>query len=518
MNLDALLEEMIVFINEARGEQRNELLQQSANKIMTYYVMAKRTDKEPFLSLKQALGDDLELYLLLLSTLHFITKDAACIEAVEEVLLHPGLDLYVACNVCFQLSNIRFRDISIPQSYRRQREINRFLLERYEKENPMQVPFLPYEKRNKKRIVIGTDVLINELHAPTRLVLDTCRTLIKDLGWEVLILVNTAWMELEWMNNFWMFPYLANYRRDTKGGFSISYEDVTIRGYQLVWHKESAAELSQLMRELYEWKPFCIWNIGGISFRHDWYHSLTTVLSMPCVDGYSVSEAPVLVSYMQSSSEKIKEQLDYAGAQGQKTIHIDRIIHHKEQGKNYKKSDFEIPEDGFVISIVGTRLDDEMSEDFIQMLCDLEKQIEGLYFLIIGISHKKPFLPENKDKVKYLGFREDLVDVIKVSDLFVNPPRQGGGGGAVRAFSVDVPVITLPNCDVSNVVGEEFCCENLEKMKEEIIRYICDAAFYEEQKAKAKEKYAKRLSISNAKSYEMMFGQLEEWLEKGEIM
>nr|MDE6852798.1 glycosyltransferase [Lachnospiraceae bacterium] len=504
------------FINEANDTQRQDILQREAEKINTYFY-SQKDSKELFLMLEEALGDDLELYLLVLSTIYYITEEANCIDLIENLLLRPELDLFVACNVCFQLSNIRFRKVSLNNTYARRRSIQRFLLERYETECPFPVPFLPYEQRNKRRIVIETDLFINELHAPTRIVMETCRMLVQEMGYEVFLLVNVEWMSWKWMEQFWFGPYLINCRKDINGSFTLDYDGLAIQGYQISWRRETVSEMQQLMRELYAWKPLCIWHIGGDSFRHDYYRNLTTVLSMPCTNGYCVSEAPVLVSYMHNDSEQLRESMAYSKEQKQKMVDIEIVYNYKEEGKNYKKSDFNIPEDAFVISIVGTRLDDEMSEEFIHMLYELEEIADSLYYLIIGKCTQKPFLLDDETKVQYLGFRKDLLDVIKVSDLFVNPPRKGGGGGACRALSVGVPVVTLPDCDVSSLVGDAFCCQNLEEMKEEILRYQRDPDFYREKQEKVKEKNEENNAVNNLEYFKMLFQQLEKWLETGEI-
>lgn len=516
MDFEGFLGEIVAFINEANGDKRNDILQKIAQNISSsYYSMAD--SKELFLMLEEALGNDLELYLLVLSTIYFVTEEAACFETIENLLFRPELDLFVACNVHFQLSNIRFRSSSLQSNYIRQRSLNQFLLERYEAEYPCPVPFLPYEQRNKKRIIIETDLFLTGMHAPSRIILRICKTLIQDMGYEVLLLVNVEWMSRGWMEQFWLLPYLINSRRDIDGRFTLDYEGIAIQGYQIQWRRETAAEMRQLMQELYAWKPLCVWHIGGASFQHDYYRNLTTMISMPCTNGYSVSEASVLVSYMQNDSASFRESIAYIEEQKQKMVNIKITNEYKDEGKNYKKSDFEIPEDAFVISIVGTRLDDEMSEEFLHMIHELEESTDSLYYIIIGNSIKKPLSLENEAKVKYLGHRSDLVDVIKVSDLFVNPPRTGGGGGACRALAVGVPVVTLPNCDVSSLVGDAFCCQTLEEMKEEIIRYQSDPDFYREKQERAKEKNEERNAVNNQESFQMLFEQLEKWLETEEI-
>ena len=518
MNFDDFLQEIVLFINKAREGTEDDISRQTAEKnIAAYHALAKANKGEPYPSLKKAIGEDWELYCLVLSAILYITKDEDCLEEIENIILRPDLDLFTVCSIVYQLNRIRFLDSSLKTSYSRSREINRHWLERYEKEYPLQIPFLPYEKRNKKRIIIETDTFLGYYHAPTRLICDICRTLIRDMGYEVFLFVNVEAPNWEWTEQFWLFPSASNYRQDSMGRFSMRYEDVVIQGYQLMWSRNAMGEMQQLVKALYEWSPLCVWNIGGTGYRHDSLRQLTTVLSMPCADGYSVSEAPVLVSYMQSDSPYVKESVDYAQQSKQKLLNINLAMEFKEEGKNYQKEDFGIPKDAFAISIVGNRLDAEVSEEFEQMLEEVAKHIDRIYFVMIGKCEEKFFKNIEKDRVKYLGWRTDLVDVIKMTDLFVNPPRKGGGGGGVRAISVGVPVVTLPYCDVANLVGEAFHCEDLSEMQKLIYQYETDAAFYKSQQEKVKIKHRESMSNDNVDTLEKMLQQVNNWLEEGEI-
>lgn len=514
--MEKFLQDIVLFINEARGEKKEDILQKQAEEILCYYIVEK--NKGTFYdNLERTLGHDLELYYLVLFTIQFISPDAESISVMEKLLMRPELDLLVAENIYSQLANIRFRDHRIKQSYVEGRQINHFLLRRYEQEYPLPVPYLTYVERNKRRIVIETDTLLQIEHAPTQIVLDACRVLQGELGYEVFLVVNVIGTELDWMNRFCLFPYISNYRTDMNGVFSLEYEGVNIRGYQLLWNQNASGQMQQLLTELYDWKPLCVWHIGGSSLRHDIYRKLTTLLSMPCTDGYSVSEAQVLVSYMQSNSPSIAQAVTYAEQQGQKCLNIKRMDEQKEMGTNRSRNEFQIPEDAFVITIVGNRLDAEMSKEFIQMLLELEQQIDKLYFLIIGPCERKPFQTKDKNKVKYVGFCKDLTDMMKLADLFVNPPRQGGGGGAARALALGIPVVTLPDCDVFNTAGEDFSCQNVTEMKEKILRYTQDADFYKSHQSKARQKWEAWQQVDNKTSYREMLQQIEDWLQKGEI-
>ena len=101
-------------------------------------------------------------------------------------------------------------------------------------------------------------------------------------------------------------------------------------------------------------------------------------------------------------------------------------------------------------------------------------------FCLIGRYRKQ--VPQKLEKyVKCLGYREDLQEVLAMTDLFLNPKRMGAGGGAVYAIGVGVPVITLPDCDVAASVGDGFICNSYDEMYDLTKKYIHDNDFYASQ-------------------------------------
>ncbi len=516
MDFEKFLQEIVLFLNEANGDRRQQVLQESAERIMYDYVMLNK-EGTFYRQLEEALCQDTELYTLVLSTIWFITQDGRCLDIVDDLILDGVFDLFTSANLCFQLTSIRFRDEKLVVDYRKQRDIQRELLERFETEYPVVPEYIPYEERHPKRIVVETDCINGYYHAPTRVVMEMCRVLQEELGYEVFLLVNMSGMERKRMEQFWLFPYVRNYKKSLDGFFSLSYQDCKISGYQLSVDANSIGELQEILARIREWKPLCIWHIGGSEFLHDVYRGMTTVLSMPCTDGFSVSEAPVMVSYMQSGSEQVSSQLNVLRESGQKIVDVKLIIEHKEQGKNYTKADFGLPEDAFVLCIAGNRLDDEMTPAFISMLEDAMSENDRLCTVIIGECHKVVLSESFDTRVKFLGFRKDLMDVIKMTDLFVNPPRKGGGGGAIRSIAMGVPVLTLPHCDVANSVDEDFFVQDLPQMKQRIQKYLSDHGYYLQQQKKVLELYAQRSKNRNADSLKGMLDQVGQWLKNGEI-
>ena len=100
----------------------------------------------------------------------------------------------------------------------------------------------------------------------------------------------------------------------------------------------------------------------------------------------------------------------------------------------------------------------------------------------------------------YLGYCEELMKTIGCLDLYLNPKRMGGGYSSVYALVEEIPVVTLPDCDVAYNVGEEFTVQNYQKMIETVCRYVDDKKFYQ-KKQKSAITVAANSSKENLKAY-----------------
>ena len=99
----------------------------------------------------------------------------------------------------------------------------------------------------------------------------------------------------------------------------------------------------------------------------------------------------------------------------------------------------------------------------------------------------------------------------------MNPPRQGGGGGAARAQAVGKPVVSLKHCDVEAVSGKDFCCDTLDEMATVIKRYCTDKEFYKSMSEKSLENYKKHSGVDMKEQYKRVLDTVETWIAEGKI-
>jgi glycosyltransferase involved in cell wall biosynthesis len=150
-----------------------------------------------------------------------------------------------------------------------------------------------------------------------------------------------------------------------------------------------------------------------------------------------------------------------------------------------KRSQFQLSEEDFLIAFIGNRLSAELTEEFktvLQQICLLDPKVK---FLIIGSypGYLNYFSePVFQDRIYNLGYQEELPEIIGIADLFLNPPRNGGGTSALISLYAGVPVVTLPDGDVAGNVGKDFICRDRQEMVATINRYLSDKEFYQRQK------------------------------------
>lgn len=82
----------------------------------------------------------------------------------------------------------------------------------------------------------------------------------------------------------------------------------------------------------------------------------------------------------------------------------------------------------------------------------------------------------------------DVVGMIELSDLYVNPKRLGGGFSVIEAFHAGIPVVSIKYGDVATAAEEEFCVEDYNTMVNVINKYKSDKSFYIEMVNKGKER------------------------------
>lgn len=370
------------------------------------------------------------------------------------------------------------------------------------------IEFIPKEKRNKNLIFLFTSQFLGEAHAPTKNFLDVAYNLIKNFNKEVLI-INT----IEGLTNRGAIPFynqiIANKVTQYTNTNQIPYKGINIPFYQCSNDMPNNNDILNILLIVQEYKPYFILSLSTI-LTADLASNLITTATFPTSSNLTISQSQIHIKAGETN-EKEKELLKFLNIDSESIINVQGWRKDENLSKvNYKRTDFNLPDDKFLLVIVGNRLNDEITEDFISMLIDTIS--ENTYIVFIGFfSNYENYCSKFnalKENSSYLGYQENLYDVLKLFDLFVNPSRLGGGTGGFLSLMNALPIVTLDYGDVYSNAKNNFGVKSYEDMREIIIRHSLDNLYHQEQSKLAYKIYNDSSTIKE--TIKLMLDDLEK--------
>ena len=348
---------------------------------------------------------------------------------------------------------------------------------------------IPAMQRRKDVVVVITEQFIAIQHGPTKTALDRCKALITKMGKEVL-LINDA----EVLSQVGQIPFYGSmagsYMPEKREETQQYWKGVTVPYYQCDNNMPNYQEVEGLLRKIRAIAPERIIAIGkgGI------FANLASRMVPMLVIGLCPSDLEYTCAKYQALGRKMNEQdaelLKHLGYTKEHVIESIFTSSLKPQTEHISRAELGIPENKFLMIVVGARLDSEVSDEFMSMLEELLTPDMYVGFLGTFSSYeaKVKRFSKLKSQSAYLGFCSDILSRMELCDLYVNPVRKGGGTSCVEAMFKGVPVVSVNYGDVAVNAGEEFCVNDYDEMRETILRYYSDKEFYDMKSMRARER------------------------------
>lgn len=351
--------------------------------------------------------------------------------------------------------------------------------------------YIECENRNQDLVVVLTTQVLNEAHAPTKTLIDRCTVLERVVNKKVFI-INTA----ELMSLVGNIPFFMT----VQGNYIDQYSNMNtlpICGYEFNFFQcPNTMPQIPIIREIVDVirseKPYFILTIGGNSIVSDICSKIIPTITI----GTVFSGRAVTRGQFQAIGRAINdEDREWLALHGYDEEHIIESLFtfvFKEQTHTYTREYIGLPQNRFVVALVGARLGDEVDEKCTELLLKIIEK--GAFITFIGCFENyeqyEEQYPHLKEHCRYLGFQDDVLAILEHCDLYINPRRNGGGSSASEALFKGVPVVSMNYGDVSVAVGPEFCVSDWDAMYEKCVRYMEDKEYYQMMSKKAKERAA----------------------------
>jgi glycosyltransferase involved in cell wall biosynthesis len=371
---------------------------------------------------------------------------------------------------------------AIEGCYNKKRLLHKKNADRFDDALHINKEYCSVAERSKKRVVIITEQIMSINHAPTQVVVNFCYILKKYLHYEVMLFVCPTDAR-EKLSGLWYRPAFMNSLDSGNEPMQITYKGEVFWGYQINMTESDPKQYHMMMSLIHAWNPYFVFAIGVRNPVVDLIAKFTTLVVMELSVNCPISEAQILLR----CSEK-NEDVECENGQIHLFIEEKMPVLTEISQKKYSRKELGLPEDKFLIAIVGNRLDKEIDADFVGVMRTIIEKVPDIAFVLIGTVEviKEYFRQTSFDKhIYYLGYRHDLIGTYDALDLYLNPDRRGGGFSASMALMAGLPVVTLPDCDVAMNVDKDFVVQGYEEMIETVCKYTKDKCFYEEKKSRA---------------------------------
>lgn len=449
------------------------------NMAVQYQLLTAEEKKALFSDIEECLQQDRKLYMYILTYLLSVTSDNDVLLEIGRILVSYDYTIEEYLSLNFALTNLIFTNTKLgsQEIYKNRLTVRKKYCDQITDNLKEYVKYIPYNNRNKKRVVLLVEPFLGEKHAPTSRAINLYMVL-KDMGYETII-ISSSILELNlfYADLTYEPKYMNSLTRNTQMlSMNCFGKTIELKNYYYT-NQNFLADLESAVSEVRNYNPEFIIEVGGNNILADICSKFTTVLSRSCAATLPVTLSKYVLDFFEDETilgnQVLAEQC---------LIKIPNVTIFQPLQEPVVRSQYNLSAEDFVIAIAGNRLDHEITEDFLAMLQRVLDKNEKVKILFIGTCHALEQRLKTNPQMFFSGFVESFANTIEICDVFVNPPRQGGGTGAILAFEKSIPVLTLSDCDVASYVGEEFVCQNIYEMENCLERYIIDKEFYEKQR------------------------------------
>lgn len=355
-------------------------------------------------------------------------------------------------------------------------------------------------RRQTKRIAIIAGQLLSPKHAPTMVTLNYAQYMKKFFPeYEIKVFVED---EYAYCPNEIIIPYysISAVSKQCKE-LHQEFVDYPVDIYYSDPFKDREIRIQQDIDEVLEFQPELILAIGiDYSFIVQNLKDYYPIVNYSMGGAVNLSDADIYIGG--HKKEEILQEYEYYGIGGVNYYQHLIGLTLPEPMEKMDRGQWGFLDDDFVIVTVGTRLDADMDETFIDLVCQFLINNKAKWVLVGSAQHNylKSQYPglNSSGKIITNDYCNDLAALYQICDVYVNPFRKGGGFSGAMAMNQFIPVVTLcQNSDVALYVGEEDSARDIQEYKLKLEKFYKDKT-YRLQKGRQMKKRIEGMSFQSS--------------------
>lgn len=354
-----------------------------------------------------------------------------------------------------------------------------------------------------RQVVLITDQFLGIGHSPTKQILDYAYAIQHNLGYKALIINSgTCWLNAD---SFIPLTCQKNYVDEYNDINSITYLDETFGFHQCEHNSANIDVLASMFCGIKTINPYCVIGVGDSNILTDLCRHFAKTAVIPCDISVPVTMAEYALIPMKL--EQCEEEAGEVLMSWQKPIEtVFNFVAPDKSEEKYNREDYGIPEDAFVTTVVGNRLDLECTEEFWKTCNEILESVDNSYIVVIGnVDNRDGIMSAftRSERLIFAGAVNSSERFMEIVDLLIQPTRKGGGRSTVDALRNGVPVVITKYGDSYYNAGPDFAVDDYEEMAGTVCKYAANSEYYEEMSKKA---------VHRAEELADINGTVKNWL------
>lgn len=351
-----------------------------------------------------------------------------------------------------------------------------------------------WQKRNNdiQKILLVTNQFLSVYHQPTRDLLEQAAALQNTGGFEVTIL-NTNMMPDRYYSPF-VPPFAAEIEQQLDGDQTLNYDGHKFRIVSETTPGLSASKINNFIAVVDDIDPDAVISVGGSVIVADLLASARPCLCLQTTTGFTVSLAHLILDYGGKAHPGGADHY----ARAWRPFRLRLSLRHAPSPM--ERAECDIPEDAFVCVVIGNRLDNEATEEFLNLVDRFIVEEPRAFVVFVGPVTSLPTRVAARagaGRMRCLGYVDRVHGLMTICDVYLNPRRTGGGASAMQALAAGLPIVSLAAGDVASVAGPEFCAPDAEAFFNRLLDLARDPQQKALARAQAQERYAYVLNDAN---------------------
>lgn len=311
-----------------------------------------------------------------------------------------------------------------------------------------------------RRVALVTNQFTNDRHQPTRDCFDFAGRLQDEFGLDVAI-INTNTLPAR-VENLFIPPMIAELVEEHEGVFAMQMSGRRVKVASFTERAFSKDKLATIVEAIDGYDPDLIVSFGGSNIAADLFAEAGArpVVCIPTTSSLTISLAHIILGFDEQDYTRSLPDLYRAP--------FARRFRPFTFGYTLPPTSGDMGDPGFgpgftaatfVFVVVGTRLDHEATPEFLALVDDILDRCPQALAAFAGEVRALPgrlAALRNADRTRSLGHVADIRALYRRCHAFLNPARQGGGGGAGYALAEGLPVVTFTGGDAASVSGPDF--------------------------------------------------------------